>query len=289
MEEANLTGIEGQQSQNLPEQLTAAERSEWMEQWIAELQKIRRGALGRRWGIWWANVIRILGLIYVTVVICLTIQIATLDTLIDLLLFNIMDSYIEVAGRWLEWIIGTTCAIGLAIISIVCWRAEKRYEIEMRRRTALSGIIEQMALGPQYLATIYNWTPWPWSYWLGLRPKGLVGWFRLVTYNLDWYLTEPRRLLRPAWIMTVVGFVLVLSDLITRIITIRISLGALMAMSSLAHYRYDMVNNLLDLIGPSGLYMIMLGHSVAIARIWINADCLLAHMTSAHVSCATES
>lgn len=73
----------------------------------------------------------------------------------------------------------------------------ENFAFNLQMRLPLSGILEKIAIGPQELAKIYDYTPWPWSLLiLGPRPRHLRGWIKLVARNLDWYLAEPRLLVR---------------------------------------------------------------------------------------------
>jgi hypothetical protein len=73
----------------------------------------------------------------------------------------------------------------------------ENYAFYLHERLHHSGILERIAIGPQELAKIYDYTPWPWSLLiLGPRPRHLRGWIKLVARNLDWYLAEPRLLVR---------------------------------------------------------------------------------------------
>jgi hypothetical protein len=74
-----------------------------------------------------------------------------------------------------------------------------------KKRLPFSGIVEKIAIGPQELAKIYDHTLWPWSLLiLGPHPRNLHGWILLVARNLDWYMAEPKLLVR----FELVGYVL---------------------------------------------------------------------------------
>lgn len=87
-------------------------------------------------------------------------------------------------------------------LSSIWWlvHSERRSE-ELAEHLRSSRIAEAIASGPLELAKIYDYAPWPWSLViLGYRPKNLRGWVRLVARNLDWYLAEPRLLIRLEWV-----------------------------------------------------------------------------------------
>lgn len=92
------------------------------------------------------------------------------------------------------------------------------YALSLQKRLSLSGILEKIAVGPQELAKIYDYTPWPWSLLiLGPRPRHLRGWIRLVARNLDWYLAEPRLLIRFESVSYLLGWRLYFGFVLQRI------------------------------------------------------------------------
>lgn len=117
---------------------------------------------------------------------------------------------------WVAALLFACCAAGIALRET---RMLRRYEIRLGERLEQSGLVERIALGHSQLPDIHRHTPWPWRLFLGGRPQRLAGWVKLIAYNVEWYLSEPRALIRPQWLayallilMAVANVVLVLLD-----------------------------------------------------------------------------
>lgn len=79
-------------------------------------------------------------------------------------------------------------------------RSAQEYRRQLMGRIDRSAVMEKLIIGADDLGEIYAWTPWPWSImFLGFRPKGLAGWLKLVSRNIEWYLREPRRYFKVRW------------------------------------------------------------------------------------------
>jgi hypothetical protein len=103
------------------------------------------------------------------------------------------------------------------------WRQIRQFAIRLRARLPHSGLIELIALGPQELSNIYSYSPWPWSLIiLGPRPRDLKGWIRLVARNLDWYLEEPKLLIRAELLTAEAIWVLFFIYMMSRAISVLI-------------------------------------------------------------------
>ena len=92
-------------------------------------------------------------------------------------------------------------AVAVLAVVIAIWETRRlaAYERILIGAFDQSGILQRIALGWDQLPDIHRYTPWPWRYFLGARPSKLAGWVKLLTYNLDWYLFDPRPLIRTQW------------------------------------------------------------------------------------------
>lgn len=83
----------------------------------------------------------------------------------------------------------------------------RNYEQQVASKLSNSGLIARLALGYSELPRIHDYVTWPWNYFVGAEPQSLRDWVRLVASQLDWYLDEPRRLLRMQWLANLLGYI----------------------------------------------------------------------------------
>jgi len=105
--------------------------------------------------------------------------------------------------RWL-----LICALAVAAFTLAAWETVllREYKIRTGERLMHSGVIERLALGWEHVCEIYDHVQLPWSLFLGPRPRSLHRSVRLLAYNLDWYLLEPRSMVRPQWVVYIITF-----------------------------------------------------------------------------------
>jgi hypothetical protein len=93
-------------------------------------------------------------------------------------------------------------AIIAALIAIARLQSKflQSYRKALPEQIRKVGLVERLALGSDALPDIFGFTPFPWQFFLGQRPKTFKLLARLLAENLDWYLLpEPRMLLRISW------------------------------------------------------------------------------------------
>ncbi|MBN2083523.1 hypothetical protein JW859_15115 [bacterium] len=95
-----------------------------------------------------------------------------------------------------------------AVAFVYMLRCADSYRERIRGKIEGSGIVEKILLGPEQLEVIYRYVPWPWAIFIGLRPRDIQGWTKLVARNLEWYLEEPKPLFRVEWVAVVVYLVI---------------------------------------------------------------------------------
>ncbi|MCB1185842.1 hypothetical protein KDL29_01635 [bacterium] len=100
----------------------------------------------------------------------------------------------------------------IALLACMEWRS-RTYGEHIRQRMDQSDFIHRVAIGHGQLPDIRRYVAWPWILFLGPAPVSLKDWVRLYASELDWYLAEPRHLLRMRWLASMASFAMMLAML----------------------------------------------------------------------------